>query len=537
MRFIHSLRFRLLVGISLLLIVLFGLYSYYAVRFYSDSMISSTFHSALRISDFIKSSTHYSMLLNRKEDVYEIIETLGKQEGIDGIRIYNKRGVITFSTDSSEMGTVVDLRAEACYACHDREQPLQSVPVDSRMRVYTSVRGHRVLGLINPIRNEPVCSQPGCHAQPPEQTVLGVLDVRMSLEELDASLAGERYKIVGVTILMILVVGGVLFVFLHVAIHKPVSELMKGIHEVSSGRLDYVLALHSDDEIGELARSLNEMTASLRVAQEEIQQWTQTLEDRVEEKTRELRHVHEQILHIEKMASLGRLSATVAHELNNPLEGILTYAKLLVKRLRKHEPLSDEAKEMVEVLELVARETDRCGTIVKNLLLFSKKHVGELGLVPVRQMIERASQLVHHHFKISNVRFETTYETDEFVLLCDENQIAQALVALFVNAVEAMPGGGALRVDVHRNRESGTIQVGVSDTGIGISPDHLSHIFEPFYTTKQNGVGLGLGLSVVYAIVERHGGTITVQSNPSQGTTFLLTFPSPEKKTEILSTH
>lgn len=531
-----SLRFRLLAGISLILILLFGLYSYYSVRFLSGTIIQHTFTSALRISDFIKSSTHYSMLLNRKDDVYQIIKAIGKQPGIDGIRIYNKRGVITFSTDSVEMGKVVDLRAEACYACHEKEKPLQSVPAGNRMRVYTSVQGHRVLGLINPIRNESVCARPGCHATPSAQTILGVLDVRMSLQELDAALAEQQYTMSVVAVITIVLVSGLMFMFLRVALHKPLGELMKGIQEVSSGRLDYVLKLHAHDEIGELAKSFNQMTLSLRQAHEEIQEWMRTLEKRVEGKTRELKQVHDRILQIEKMASLGRLSATVAHELNNPLEGILTYARLLIKKLDKQQPMSPEVREMVEVLELIARETDRCGTIVKNLLLFSKRDMGELQLASVRQIVERAAQLVQHHFEISGVTFDASYGSGEAVMLCDENQIVQALVALFVNAVEAMPGGGTLSVGVVHEPQEGIVQIRVSDTGVGIPEEHLPHIFEPFYTTKQNKAGLGLGLSVVYAIVERHGGSIRVESTPSRGTTFILTFPSAESKRQQQTT-
>jgi len=178
---------------------------------------------------------------------------------------------------------------------------------------------------------------------------------------------------------------------------------------------------------------------------------------------------------------------------------------------------------MLEELELIIHETMRCGTIVKNLLLFSRKQVGEFGVVPVSTIVERAAQLVQHHFQISNVRFSSRSGAEPATLLCDENQIQQALVALFVNAVEAMPDGGALTVDVRR--EQGELRLEVADTGQGIAEEDVAHIFEPFFTTKKDGKGVGLGLSVVYGIVERHGGKITVRSAPGRGTTFLLAFP------------
>ncbi|MEX0736084.1 MAG: HAMP domain-containing sensor histidine kinase, partial [Bacteroidota bacterium] len=183
-------------------------------------------------------------------------------------------------------------------------------------------------------------------------------------------------------------------------------------------------------------------------------------------------------------------------------------------------------KEMLNDLDLIASEAARCGTIVKSLLLFSKKQVGELSVTPVGTIVDKAGQIMRHHFEISNVRFQVNLPPDEVSLLCDENQIQQALVALFVNAVEAMQGGGTLTVDVQKPDDKGTLRINVTDTGIGIPEGDLQTVFEPFFSTKREGVGVGLGLSVVYGIVERHGGTIAVRSKVSKGTTFTISFPA-----------
>ncbi|MBI3577887.1 MAG: HAMP domain-containing histidine kinase [Ignavibacteriales bacterium] len=530
MRLFHTLRTRLLLGSFSLLLILFGIYSYFSVRFYTDQMMSQVLESANRLSDFIKSSTHYSMLLNRKEDVYQIINTIGQQSGVEGIRMYNKRGEITFSTDTSEQRTVVNLQAEACYGCHDQAKPLESVPVGGRMRIYQGPDGRRVLGLINPIRNEPQCSNAGCHSHPAERTVLGVLDVRMSLEKVDEGITKAQEQFVFVAIVTVGLFSVASLIFLSVTVLRPVGKLMKGTQEIASGNLGYQIQVDSKDEMGRLAHSFNEMMQSLRRAEEENRQWSQTLELRVQQKTDELKRIHQQILQIEKMASLGKLSATVAHEINNPLEGILTYAKLISRRMKKNATLTHEEKETLEDIELIKRETERCGTIVKNLLLFSKKQVGEFALVPMKQIVQKAEQLMKHHFDISNVKFYAEFPAVEPMLLCDENQIQQALVALFVNAVEAMPGGGSLTVRVIADEE--TISMTINDTGAGIPKNDIPHVFEPFFTTKENGQGVGLGLSVVYGIVERHGGKIAVDSNLGKGTSFTLTFPQSSQSTE-----
>ncbi len=523
MRWFKTLKGRLLLG-SFLLLILFGIHSYFSVRFYTDQMMSQVTESANRVSDVIKSSTHYSMLLNRKEDVYEIIQTLGRQPGINSIRIFNKRGQITYSTEASEKGSVVDLKAEACYGCHDQERPLESVPAGSRMRIYTGPDGGRILGLINPIRNESQCSSAGCHSHPTERTVIGVLDVRMSLEKVDDAISSSQLRIVGVAIMILVVLASTTWYFLSTTVLRPVRTLMEATHAVSSGNLEHEIPVLRNDEIGQLASSFNAMTQSLQRAEKENREWSLTLEQRVRDKTSELEIVHQQVMQIEKMASLGKLAATVAHELNNPLEGILTYAKLIGRRLKKLEVKSHEVQQTIDDIELVKRETERSGNIVKNLLLFSKKQVGEFALVPVRQIVEKAQRLVKHHFAISNVQFEAILPAGEVSLLCDENQIEQALVALFVNAVEAMPGGGKIRVEANASSPDGDLRIQVIDTGLGIAAEDLSHVFEPFYTTKKNGRGVGLGLSVVYGIVERHGGSITVDSVLGMGTIFTMKF-------------
>jgi len=523
--FFHALSFRVLAGALVILLVLFGFYSYVAIHFYTDEVMSSRLESVNGMSDVIKKSTRYSMLLNHTEDVYQIITTIGKEPGLEGIRMYNKHGEIMFSTEKQEEHTFVDMHAEACYVCHDQAKPLESVPTTNRTRIYNSLKGYRVFALIAPIRNESACSDADCHAHPADKTVLGVLDVRMSLEQFDKGIAQAQLRMIVYAVGTIAVVALISLFFLSTTVIKPVRTLMKGVKQISSGNLNHQILIRSKDELGKLAQAFNEMTTSLQIEKDQNQRWAETLQERIREKTDELKSIHSQILQIEKMASLGKLSLTVAHELNNPLEAILTYAKLIARRIKKHEVTTELDRQTIEDVEIIARETDRCGTIVKNLLLFSKKQVGEFSLVPLEQIIEKARQLVQHHLAISSIEFQTNISDKNLALMCDENQIQQAFVALFVNSVEAMPEGGSIRVDVSHSGADGEIVIMVSDTGMGILQEDVSHIFEPFFTTKKDGKGVGLGLSVVYGIVERHGGRISVTSDPGKGSTFTLTFP------------
>jgi two-component system NtrC family sensor kinase len=525
MRFIHTLSFRVFVGTVPLLLLLFGGYSYLTIRFHKEQMMNQVFVSANRVSDLIKASTHYSMLLNRKQDVYNIITVVGKEPEVEGIRIYNKRGKISYSTDSVENGQMVDLRAEACVACHDREKPLTSLPISNRMRVYNGSDGHRLLGLINPIKNEPSCSRSGCHLDQMERTVLGVLDVRMSLEHVDKAINESVEKMVWYAVILVVSVSLGSALFLYVEVRRPVKRLIQGTHQLSSGNLDHKIEVRSKDELGQLASSFNEMTRSLKRAQTENEEWAQTLEERVKKKTEELRRINEQIIHVEKMASLGKLAATVAHELNNPLAGILTYAKLLKRKILPGIIESSAAREIQDELSIIADETSRCGNIVKNLLLFSRQKVGDRVEQDLGEIIERSLRLIDHHLKMHNISLQTSFGSEKCSLWCDPQQIEQALLAIEINAVEAMPDGGTLTISASINRENETITVVIADTGTGISKEALPQIFEPFFTTKENGKGTGLGLSVAYGIIERHKGKISVESQEHAGTTFTITLP------------
>jgi two-component system NtrC family sensor kinase len=525
MAILDSLRFRVLVGSILLLVLLFGLFSFITVRYYTDRMTQQVMLSADRMSDVIRQSTRYGMLLNRREDVHQIISMIATEPGVDGIRIYNKRGEIMFSTDKREEGAAVDLQAEACTGCHGRETPISSLSAGNRTRIYTSTYGHRVVGVINPIRNSPSCSDASCHAHPPERTILGVLDVRVSLQQMDATIAEAKMTMTLFAAGMILLAALISRWYFTTTVIKPVKILMNGAREVSGGNLDHRIRVKSKDELGKLADAFNTMTASLRDEQEQNRVWAATLEEKIAEKTEELTEIHKRILHVEKMASLGKLAATVAHELNNPLEAILTYAKVIGRRLRKDPLPSPDRTSTIEDVDLIAGESRRCGTIVKNLLLFSKKQVSEFGLVKVDQIVARAGEIVRHHCQISSVKLEIGGTGDDATIMCDEGQIQQALVALFVNAVEAMPGGGTITVTTTAGPDEEELTLSVADTGVGIPPEDLPQLFEPFFTTKKDGRGVGLGLSVVYGIVERHGGRISVVSEPGKGTRFDLILP------------
>jgi two-component system NtrC family sensor kinase len=265
------------------------------------------------------------------------------------------------------------------------------------------------------------------------------------------------------------------------------------------------------------------MTHELRHARSELTSWSGQLETRLQERTEELTRTQREVAHMDKTASLGRLAATVAHELNNPLGGILNYAKLTSRTLREGGTPEAVREEAERYLVLIQKEADRCGGIVRNLLTFARRNGSQMGDHAMQNIVERAISLVRHHLEISSIRLEREPVEGDDRLTCDTDQVHQALVALIVNAVEAMPQGGTLRLGVRGTAD--TVRVSIADTGPGISPEALEHIFEPFFSTKDRQQGVGLGLAVVHGIVQRHGGRIEVDSGPDRGTTFHLILP------------
>jgi two-component system, NtrC family, sensor kinase len=498
-----------LIGATAALFALFGYFNLRDQRRHSEEMVQQT---AERITDVIQRSTRYEMLRNDRQALYNVIQELGSEPGIRRIRIFNKEGRITFSTDAAEVNRVVDKRAEACYGCHAQSAPLAKLNRPDRARIFEG-KGERLLGMIRPIDNAAVCA--GCH--PAGQRVLGVIDADLSLAAVDAQTAQHRAHLVVFMALTLAMIWLVSVAFIWGVVYRPVKELTAGTHRVADGDLNYRLPVRSRDEIGDLAASFNKMTAEVAGGRAEI-------EERVRRKTAELDQAHRSLLANEKMASIGKLAATVAHEVNNPLFGILTYARLTLKEVEKGPAAS--RTEIVEQLGIIQRESKRCGDIMRNLLTFARQAPSHRESNDLNTLIGRALVLVRHRTELLGIELRSHLAEHLPPVDCDAGQIQQVVLVLLVNATEAMPHGGLLEVSTELDSAAGQARVRVRDTGPGIPQELLPQIFEPFFTTKDDQQRTGLGLAVARSIVEQHGGEIAVESTPGQGAEFVVALPA-----------
>lgn len=525
----HSWRLSIKLILALIggMIVVFGTLGYHTMRLHKQHLEQMTIVSADRISDAIKRSTQYSMMKNHRDEVYQIIKTIGSEPGINKIRIFNEQGKISFSTDEREINQYVDKSAEACYRCHTADQPLTRLNRPDRIRTYVDADGTRILGVINPIENQPSCYNADCHAHPADRQVLGVLDVTMSLAEVDTTIADGQQQMAIMLMVMIFMMALLVIGLVWAMVHQPIQQLLIGTQRVAAGDLSYKVRVNSRDEIGDVAVSFNRMTEQLNQAHQQLTDWAQSLEERVAEKTDQLKRAHEQMIQVERMASLGKLAAIVAHELNNPLAGIVTYAKLLLKKIDQNGSRSFNTDQARQYLETIASESARCGDIVKNLLQFARHTPVNLQPTDINEVIRQSLRLVQHKIDLMNVQTRVQLDERRPIVTCDGQQLKQALVALLINACEAMtPGEGVLDVISQYDANAHAIEITIRDNGVGMDAAIQQRIFEPFFTTKEQGRGVGLGLAIVYGIIQQHAGQIQVSSAPGQGATFTIRLPN-----------
>jgi two-component system NtrC family sensor kinase len=500
--------------------------AYIHMKTQERQLLATMVIGADQLSGSIASATWHAMLANQRESAYEIMQTIALKQGIKRIRIFNKEGRIMFSTTRGDSGSV-DKFAESCFMCHATDRPLVKVDMPSRAREFHDTDNKRTLGIVTPIYNEPACSDADCHAHHPSMNVLGVVDVSLDLSTVEAELSEVRNRVAFISIGLSILLAAFIVVFSRRYVHAPIHKLIEETRAVSKMQLDRPVEINSSEELGELARSFDMMRLRLRDAMDQQNLFAQNLETKVAERTEQLKVAHQKLLHSDRLASLGQLSASVAHEINNPLSGVLNLSMLMQRIVTDHGIPEQRVPEFKKYLGQVVTETARVGRIVQDLLAFSRRSKPHQRTnVNFNAIVSTTVNLIGHKLKLMSVEIDLHLDEHLPLIHCDASQMQQVLINLIMNGAEASQGRPAARVTVTTGVSQGTdLVLEVHDTGEGIRPEHMEKLFTPFFTTKGEGKGVGLGLAVVYGIVRDHSGDIDVESKPDVGTTFRVVLP------------
>jgi two-component system, NtrC family, sensor kinase len=510
----------------------FFLYISFALIFrsvYEEYLNTVIRQSGNNIGSLVEGALYHSMLENDKGALQNTLDIIHTMPGIEDVNMYDSEEDLVYSSLSAD--TTGNINPN-CKSCHKniktmfprKEKSYKIISSESECKMSKSENDHRHLLIKSPILNEKSCYQSSCHYHKVNEDVLGSLVIKIPLKDLDAAVkksSTEYFLLASLTTILLVTF---LMFFTRREIKNPLKALIKTSLAVANGDRNTRVEIKPNqlDDMRMVSQAFNDMLDNLQSATNELENWSQQLEYKVQKKSEELGAAQNELMHIERLASLGKLSSSVAHEINNPLSGILIYTKLIYKQLSNPE-LDDAKKEsMLKHLKLIENETKRCGDIVKGLLDFSRKDQNDFEPAHLNEILQETYILMTHSIKIANISFLKDFSAKPDLIYCSPNQIKQACLAMLVNASEAVLENGEIIIKTS-NPDDDTVRLEITDNGIGISPEDIPHIFEPFFSTKQDASGIGLGLPIVHGIMLSHNAKIQVRSEPGVGTTMSVT--------------
>jgi two-component system, NtrC family, sensor kinase len=530
-KFRSSIYGRVVYIITLSSVILFLLFGVIFRSVYEQSLNTVIRQSGNNIGSIVEGSLYFSMLENNKSALQSTLDVINTMSGIDDVNMYDNHDRLVYSSFSTDTTSHSNPN---CLNCHEniksmfprKEKSYRIIGIKSECRMNQNDNSHRHLLIRSPILNEKSCYTSSCHAHQESDEVLGSLIIKLPLADLDNAVKKSSAEFYLVATFITLLLVSILIFFTRKKIKNPLNDIIKASVAVSNGNKSTRLEIKPNqlDDMRMVSLAFNDMLDNLQSATEELQNWSQQLEYKVQKKSEELGAAQNELIHIERIASLGKLSSSVAHEINNPLSGILVYTKLIYKQLSNPELYASKKDSILRHLKLIENETKRCGEIVKGLLDFSRKDQEDFEAKHLNMILQETYELMTHPINIANISFKTDFTAKSDLIFCSANQIKQACVAILVNASEAVLENGEIVISTS-NPDSDTIIIEILDNGIGISVDDIPHIFEPFFSTKHDTSGIGLGLAIVHGIVKSHNGKIDVKSELSKGTTISITLP------------
>jgi len=494
--------------------------------------------SGNNIGSIVEGALYHSMLTNDKGSLQNTLDVINTLPDIEDVNMYDHDNNLVYAPSFTDQREHDNPNCKECHAniasmFPEKEKSFRIVNMDSECEMSQKEYDSRLLLIKSPILNERSCYTSACHAHSPDDEVLGSFIIRIPLENLDSAIKKSSTNFYLLAALTTLLLATSIIMFTRKKIKKPLNSIIQASEAVSRGDKSTRLEIKPNHlkDIKMVSAAFNEMLDSLHSATNELQNWSQQLEYKVQKKSAELSEIQNELIHVERIASLGRLSSSVAHEINNPLSGVLTYTKLVNKQLQKLNINSTEMTSVMRYLKVIEDETKRCGDIVKGLLDFSRKDPQDFKSSHLHMILREAYILMDHQMKMTNISLLTDYSAKLDLIQCNDNQIKQACIAILLNASEAVSENGEILMRT-TNSDEENIRLDIRDNGAGISPEDMPHIFEPFFSAKQKVSGTGLGLAIVHGIVTSHHGKVEVDSEPGKGTTISIILPLVKGRNE-----
>jgi len=483
------------------------------------------------IGYLVEGALYHSMLENDRKSLQKTLDIINRMSGIDDVNMYDAKNNLVYSSISTDTANHSD---PDCISCHENfasmfsstEKSYRIIDVNSECSMNHNNNDSRHLLIKSPIYNCNSCYVSSCHAHDQTDDILGSLIIKMPLEGLDTALKKSTTNYFLLAALMTTVLVIFLIIFTNKKIANPLNSIISASEAVAKGDKSTRLEIRPNQllDMQMVSYAFNDMLDNLQKATTELQNWSQQLEYKVQKKSEELGQAQNELINIERIASLGKLSLSVAHEINNPLSGILVYTKLVYKQLNNQNIDPTRKDTMLKHLKLIESETKRCGDIVKGLLDFSRKDQEGFEPKHLHEILSDTFELMSHPMKIANISFFTDFSAKNDLIYCSPNQIKQACIAILINASEAVSENGEVILKT-LNPDDGHIRIEITDNGVGIAEEDAPHIFEPFFSTKENANGIGLGLAIVHGIVQSHKGKTDVKSQRDKETTISITLP------------
>jgi two-component system NtrC family sensor kinase len=525
---------KLMLSLTILIVGISVISGFLNLHTEKKQLLETMMLGADQLSRSITGAIWHAMLDDDRKAAYEIMRMIAEKQGVDRIRMFNREGKLVFSTDAHEQPGVTSMSDQVCASCHGQGPARNRPAEDSRVRYTVSPDGVKTMSMVTPIYNEPSCSNAACHAHRASTKVLGVVDVALRLDPVQKQASMITLQTVLWTVFEVGIGAAFVILFTRRFVASPIQELIEGTKAVSAMELDRTIAItRRSQELDELVDSFNKMRERLKLAVDELNEMQQTLESKVDERTRQLQTAQKKLVQADRLASLGQLAASVAHEINNPVSGVLNLSMLLERLMASGAYPPGREAEFRKYLGLISAETARVGRIVSDLLAFSRRSKPQHAPADLNKLVRTTVALADHKLRLMGAEVVLDLRESLPPVECDSGQIQQVILNLVLNGGEAIKPRGAGRLTVRtRLAAPDEVELCVEDTGEGIAPENLSKIFDPFFTTKSEAKGVGLGLAVLYGIVKAHDGDVEVTSRRNEGTTFKVTLPLKSRKAE-----